>query len=1101
MTQQRTRRVVGSVLMLAALCTSFIGMPVMAGGPSAEGILRATGVKGGMVVHIGCGDASLTVAVGTRPGYVVHGLDASPENVSEARERIQSLGIYGPVSVDLFDGKALPYIDNSVSLVVSENLRDVPMAEVMRVLSPRGVAYLKMDGGWVKTIKPVPAEIDDWTHYLHGPDGNPVSKDKALVPPLGRLQWVGYPFRSRHHEYMSSVSALVSSGGRLFYIIDEGPAHSAQLPSQWQLVARDAFNGVVLWKRAIEDWAPQHFRLKSGPADLPRRVVAVGDRVYVTLGIEAPVSVLDAATGKTLAQYEGTEKTTEIIVSDGVLFARTDPGAGKIKAYKSTNTFVWNSVGGVNLNWTKADGNKIVAVDTATSNELWQKKIPVATMTLAAAGGKLFLYDGEKLVFLSQKDGTQLQATEPIATKTIGISTGVRLLVSGETVLYGAGNTIHAFSTQTGQRLWKKPMQRSGHHSLKDLMVAGGLVWSGVFTRKVPGYDPKTGEVVRTLNRDITLYTFHQRCYPSKATENYILAGNPGTEFIDVQKGTWSPNPWARGACVYGIMPANGMMYCPPNPCSCYLEATIQGLAAVAPVSKEQHARLKDIDEDARLLTGPAYGKEISAAAAQASDWPVYRHDAARSGYTKDEVAAENLKIVWDTKLKGKLTAPVVAEGKMFLAAVDAHTVYALDTENGRPAWTYTASGRIDSPPAVYKGRVFFGSRDGHVYSLRASDGELIWRYRAAPLDQRHHAYGQLESVWPLHGSVLIENEALYCVAGRSIFVDGGMRFLKLDPITGKKLLETTHDAMDPDTGKTLLTKSRVEKLTMPVALNDILSSDGQFVYMRSQQFSMDGKRLNIGPLSVKKQHGEGVHLFSGGGFLDDTWWHRTYWQYGRSLSSGYSEVFRAARNVPTGRIMVFDDSDVYAYGRRPAYIAASHVLEYHLYKADKAASPEAIAALEASEKKWLEGTPKRNNRMLKGGAYNDRAKRFGKPVNELNAVQYKWRSADYPIQVRAMVLAGKNLFIAGWPDVLDEEASFNKPGRDDPEMQKKRQEQLDAIDGKKGAILHAVSTADGKKLGEIELKSPPVWDGMAVANGRVFIVLKNGSVICLDEE
>ena len=39
--------------------------------------------------------------------------------------------------------------------------------------------------------------------------------------------------------------------------------------------------------------------------------------------------------------------------------------------------------------------------------------------------------------------------------------------------------------------------------------------------------------------------------------------------------------------------------------------------------------------------------------------------------------------------------------------------------------------GRIDSPPTVYEGKVLFGSRDGCVYCLRASDGKLVWRFRA----------------------------------------------------------------------------------------------------------------------------------------------------------------------------------------------------------------------------------------------------------------------------------------------------------------------------------------------------------------------------------
>ena len=124
-----------------------------------------------------------------------------------------------------------------------------------------------------------------------------------------------------------------------------------------------------------------------------------------------------------------------------------------------------------------------------------------------------------------------------------------------------------------------------------------------------------------------------------------------------------------------------------------------------------------------------------------------------------------------------------MAGGKVFVAAVDAHTVHAPGCRHGQDAlWSYTAGGRVDSPPTIYRGRVLFGSADGWVYCLRAGDGELAWRFRAAPDDRRLMAYEQLESAWPVSGSVLVQGDAVYCVAGRSAFLDGGMRLLRLDP-------------------------------------------------------------------------------------------------------------------------------------------------------------------------------------------------------------------------------------------------------------------------------------------------------------------------------
>ena len=209
---------------------------------AARDLLTQSGVKGGLVVHLGCGDGKLTAALRANAGYRVHGLDTKAENVAAARRHIQSLGLYGEVSVERWDGRHLPYVDNLVNLVVADELDAAAMSEVMRVLCPEGVAYVGSGSKWTKTVKPRPGEIDEWTHYLYDATGNAVSKDTVVGPPR-HFQWIGGPRWVRHHDHVSGFNAAVSAGGRLFYIIDEGLPTSILLPSNWSLVARDAFNG------------------------------------------------------------------------------------------------------------------------------------------------------------------------------------------------------------------------------------------------------------------------------------------------------------------------------------------------------------------------------------------------------------------------------------------------------------------------------------------------------------------------------------------------------------------------------------------------------------------------------------------------------------------------------------------------------------------------------------------------------------------------------------------------------------------------------------------------------------------------------------------
>ena len=54
------------------------------------------------------------------------------------------------------------------------------------------------------------------------------------------------------------------------------------------------------------------------------------------------------------------------------------------------------------------------------------------------------------------------------------------------------------------------------------------------------------------------------------------------------------------------------------------------------------------------------------------------------------------------------------------------------------------------------------------------------------------------------------------------------------------------------------------------------------------------------------------------------------------------------------------------------------------------------------------------------------------------------------------------------------------------------------ALEGRKGGVLWAVAPADGSRLAQLELGSPPVFDGMAAAGGRLFLATMAGEVVCL---
>ena len=74
--------------------------------------------------------------------------------------------------------------------------------------------------------------------------------------------------------------------------------------------------------------------------------------------------------------------------------------------------------------------------------------------------------------------------------------------------------------------------------------------------------------------------------------------------------------------------------------------------------------------------------------------------------------------------------------------------------------------------------------------------------------------------------------------------------------------------------------------------------------------------------------------------------------------------------------------------------------------------------------------------------------------------------------------------------------------GRRHPEksvlQELKRQDAI--LDGEKGSHLWVVRAEDGHVLEKHELPALPVWDGMAAAQGRVYLAMQGG-VVCLGGE
>ena len=1041
----------------------------------ARQILDATGIKGGIIVHLGCGDGKLTAALRAGDRYTVHGLEADPAMVTRARNHIRIKGIYGPVSIEQFSASVLPYTDNLINLVVDQMPGRVPMKELMRVLAPGGVAYVQKDGSWRKTVKAWPDNIDQWTHFLHDASNNAVADDSVVGPP-DALQWIAPPLWLRSHETPSGIQSPVSADGRLFYIFDEGLIGivDERLPDRWSLVCRDAFNGKLLWKRTLKawgwhQWSPDRWRgkdwtkLRGGRTDVPaenqRRIVAYGDRLYTTLAHRAPMSILNADTGETIATVEETRGASEILVSDGIAVVYTRKEAKP----------------GGEL------GAALVAVHGRTGKVLWNKETGrIRSLILAVDGGRVVYLSGKNLVARDLKKGRELWRVRPKRT------TPRTIVINNNVVVLHSGTHVASHDAADGSLLWEQTGPAIGMGEVDDLFVIDGLVWRGMIcvddngkpVRKSPnalvvGWDLRSGEEKkRILVKNLRSPEHHHRCYRNKATVRYLISSYEGAEFLDFQQDNHSQNNWLRGACKFGMMPCNGMLYVPPDQCFCQPGAKFLGFSAIRAKAK---VPLEELADAKRLEKGPAYGMVGQAAPPSDEDWPTYRHDPARSGTTRASVASD-VAVAWKANLGGTLTAPVAAAGMVFVAKSDAHTLYALDMKNGTVLWHFTAAGRIDSPPTVYKGMVLFGSKDGHAYCLRASDGRLVWRFLAAPTDRRIAYFDQIESAWPVHGTVLVHKGIAYFTAGRSTYLDGGIRVYALEPTTGGILHKTLLKGPYP------FEKGQRDVAFFILGANsDVLVSEGGFIYMRQKKMTPDLQQIKADVLSSKGAQDIGLHIFSTAGLLDGSWYNRTFWMYSKRWPG-----FQLANQAPkAGQLLVVDDEKTYAvrvfYRRNvhsPMFFPAK---EGYLLFADLNTNEPQIVGEQGSRQplKWLPQSDYSRARADQVRKLESEAFGLDKMIGYTRAEPAIWKHW-LDVRIRAMVKAADTLFVAGPPDVLDPKDAFA------------------AFEARKGARLMAVSAGDGRGLAEYELDSPPVFDGMIAADGKLFISTCDGQLLCM---
>ena len=181
----------------------------------------------------------------------------------------------------------------------------------------------------------------------------------------------------------------------------------------------------------------------------------------------------------------------------------------------------------------------------------------------------------------------------------------------------------------------------------------------------------------------------------------------------------------------------------------------------------------------------------LIAGTALAGDWPTYQHDVSRVGHTSQtlntpltarwiyqspvapELAwpGEDGRVIEEKHLKNRIIFdavfhPVIAAGRSYFGSSIDGRVYCHDLKSGAELWTFFTDAPIRLAPMIADGKLYVGSDDGHAYCLDAATGDLIWKLRAGPDEERVLARGRIISRWPVRTGVLVDDGVAFFGAG-----------------------------------------------------------------------------------------------------------------------------------------------------------------------------------------------------------------------------------------------------------------------------------------------------------------------------------------------
>ena len=772
----------------------------------------------GVCTVLGC-DRDFLMGLVRTDGLLVYVREPKAAAVADLKARAEAANV-GIDQLVIGQGPldSLPHADNLVDLVAAtqvspESLPGLSLNEILRVLRPGGIAIIgkaqsggdlaKLEawaksgtaervtawedatGKWVEFFKPVPEGMDDWPTWEHGPDNNPVSTDRVIKAPY-MTQFLADP------RYICMPAITTAAGGRTFLATGHIAHHRREWDTVNKLIARNGYNGTVLWQRDLPDSYLSH---RSA-------FVATADTFHMLDGDSC--LMLDAATGQEKGRIHvpGTQGHWKwMMIKDGVMYVMAGPEAGGAKPIRGDRVF-----GG----WSWADlsqgyyqrpqvpwgfGNTVAAYDLEKQTILWMhsEDKPIDSRAMATSDDKLYIYCPEsklrcldaatgeilwtttdpEICSLIEEPGKGLTSTPGFRSCCLAVASDKAVIIQGQT----RANVV-AVSPKDGSLLWTKKKITNN----PNVLFVDGKAVLGVG----PGgshvvIDPLTGEVLEDLKfRKVS-------CARLTACEDSFFVRGEGTLRFDRQTKKVLVDGAVRPACNDGALPANGMLYLGPWQCDCNLSL----IGAMGKCSAGEFRFDHTATDEERLTLGEGDVQSVAPLETAAGDWPTYRGNNQRSASTSVKLARPNQPEgtprapAWAFSPPKPYvpTPPVLAGGIVFVGGDDGK-LRAVDSANGQLKWQFATGGPIKASPTVSEGRAYVGSGDGNVYCLEAASGRFLWKFQAAPVDRLIMVYGNLTSTWPVNTGVLVHESIAYFGAG--IIDYDGTYIYALDAKTGK---------------------------------------------------------------------------------------------------------------------------------------------------------------------------------------------------------------------------------------------------------------------------------------------------------------------------